>query len=70
MYQLKIVKYDPLDEEEQKKREEIIRREDPGYYMHNNSGMEEKFKTMRVLDVNLTDEEYQAVRKAVLETFK
>jgi hypothetical protein len=63
MYQLVISKHEPLTAEEKKERQDN-RRDRPYPPVDENPFHE--FNTTRVLDVVVTDEEFQAIKKAAL----
>ena len=72
MIKLKIERYRDFTEEENKAREEFKRKHnnygyDGGMATLTNVGVDKYFEG--VMDVEITNEQFEAIRKAVLETF-
>lgn len=72
MYQIQIIKIEPRTEEEIKileERNEKRKWRNGGLDIGFNGGFskEDYFKTLRVLDVEITDEEFKSIKKAVME---
>lgn len=69
MYQIQIIKFEKRSPEEMEKVEEARRynRDLPMNEKYSNYIDRENYKTVKTLDVELTDEEFKAIKKSVIE---
>lgn len=69
MYQIQIIKFEKRTPEEMEKIEEARRynRDFPMSEKYPNYIDRENYKTVKTLDVELTDEEFKAIKKSVIE---